>query len=274
MKGVLICGGTGTRLRPLTEITNKSLLPVYDRPLLLFPLQVLLDAGIKDIIVISGNEHIDQMASFLGSGGKFGCKFTYRVQDRPGGIAQALGMAEEFIDGDSVCALLGDNIYFDNLAPAITSFKSGAHIFLKEVTDPERFGVATLETDPNSKFPIPNSSQSSMRIVSIEEKPVDPRSNLAITGCYVYDHRCFDVIRNLQPSHRGELEITDVTRWYHAQNELTATVLTDDWVDAGTFESLHRAAILVRDRKMNTIELATDRVTEPATRNQLTSNLT
>lgn len=241
MKGVLICGGSGTRLRPLTEITNKSLLPVYDKPLLLYPLQTLLDGGVREIVIISGNEHIDQMASFLGSGERFGCHFTYRVQDTPGGIAQALGMASEYADGESVCAILGDNIYFDNLAREIKAFKGGAHVFLKEVKDPERFGVAELDTTG--------------KVTSIEEKPVNPKSNLAITGCYLYDHKCFEVIRNLQPSPRGEYEITDVSRWYMEQGELTASLLHDEWIDAGTFESLHKAAIEVRDRRMAAVEL-------------------
>src|SRR3989338_2217413 len=135
MKGVLICCGSGTRLKPLTDVTNKSLLPVYDKPLLLYPLQTLLDAGIREVMVISGPEHVDQMAGFLGSGARFGCAFSYRVQDQPGGIAQALGMAEEFAEGDNICALLGDNIYFDPIAGAITSFQGGGHIFLKEVSD-------------------------------------------------------------------------------------------------------------------------------------------
>lgn len=234
MKGVLICGGTGSRLRPLTEITNKSLLPVYDKPLILYPLQVLLDAGITEIIVISGNEHIDQMAAFLGSGEKFGCVFSYRVQDKAGGIAQALGLAGEFAKGDSVCALLGDNIYFDDLSSVIRNFKSGAHVFLKEVHDPERFGVATVEGE---------------RVTSVEEKPVQPKSRLAVTGCYVYDNRCFGVIEHLSPSARGEYEITDVSRWYLDKGELTATILKDEWIDAGTFESLFLAASRVRDRK-------------------------
>ncbi len=239
MKGVLICGGSGTRLRPLTEITNKSLLPVYNKPLVEYPLGKLVDAGITDIVIISGNEHIDQMASYLGSGGRFGCKFTYRVQDKAEGIAQALGMAEEFADGDSICAILGDNIYFDNLTPAITSFKSGGHVFLKEVPDAERFGVATLRYAQGDKAVVD----------SIEEKPKKPKSNFAVTGCYVYDHRCFEVIRNLKPSARGEFEITDVSRWYLEHGELTASVLKNEWIDAGTFESLHRAAVMVQERQ-------------------------
>ena len=243
MKGVLICGGSGMRLRPLTDVTNKSLLPVYDRPLVEYPLGTLLGAGIEDIVIISGNEHIDQMASYLGSGGRFGCKFTYRVQDKPEGIAQALGMAEEFANGDSVCAILGDNIYFDDLSSAIRSSKSGGHVFLKEVPDAQRFGVAQV-----SEQRTVDSGQ--CHVLSIEEKPKKPKSNFAVTGCYVYDNRCFEVIRNLQPSARGEFEITDVSRWYLERGALTASVLTEEWIDAGTFESLFKAAKAVRKRKM------------------------
>ena len=241
MKGVLICGGSGTRLRPLTDVTNKSLLPVYDKPLVLYPLQTLLDAGIEDIIVITGTEHIEQMAGFLGSGSQFNCRFSYRVQDEPKGIAQALGMAEEFVGDDDVCAILGDNIYFDNLSEHIRNFTKGSHIFLKEVTDPERFGIAELQND---------------RVVSVEEKPLKPKSNLAQTGCYVYDHRCFDIIRNLKPSKRGELEITDVTKWFVEQGEITATMLEDNWIDAGTFESLHAAAVAVRAHRQKIADTA------------------
>ncbi len=234
MKGVLICGGTGSRLRPLTDITNKSLLPVYDKPLLLYPLQVLLDAGIKEIAVVTGTEHMDQMAEFLNSGAKFDCEFTFRVQEKPGGIAQALGLAEDFADGDSICAILGDNVYFDDLSSIIQSFKGGGHVFLKEVDDPERFGVAELDGD---------------KVISLEEKPESPKSNFAVTGCYIYEGGCFDKIKELQPSDRGELEITDLGKVYLDKGELTASVLKDEWIDAGTFESLFRAAQLVRERK-------------------------
>lgn len=237
MRGVLICGGTGSRLKPLTDITNKSLLPVYDKPLLLYPLQTLLDAGIRHIAVITGTEHIDQMTAFLGSGSRFGCEFAYRVQDMPGGIAQALSLAEDFAQGDSICAILGDNVYFDTLSPNIRSFENGGHVFLKEVPDPERFGVAEIAM-----------SDERLRVLSIEEKPEHPRSHLAITGCYLYDNRCFDVIRNLAPSARGEMEITDVSRWYLTKKELTASLLEKEWVDAGTFESLFLASSIVRER--------------------------
>lgn len=247
MKGVLICGGTGSRLRPLTEVTNKSLLPVYDRPLIYYPLDVLLHAGIDDIMIVTGNEHIDQMAGFLGGGERFGAKFTYRVQDKPEGIAQALSMAEAFANGDNVCAILGDNIYFDDLSNHIRAFQKGGHVFLKSVHDPERFGVAELDGN---------------RITSIEEKPVAPKSDYAVTGCYVYDNRCFDVIRNLQPSARGEFEITDVSRWYMEQGELTATILGQEWVDAGTFESLFKASQLARERTLNLIEMGKEKALE------------
>ncbi len=246
MKGVLICGGTGSRLRPLTEVTNKSLLPVYDKPLLLYPLQTLLDAGIRDIVVISGMEHVDQMASFLGSGKRFDCNFSYRVQDEPRGIAHALGTAESFVDGDSVCALLGDNIYFDDISETIKNFREGAHVFVKEVSDPERFGVVELE---------------GTKVISVEEKPTNPKSNFAQTGCYLYDSHCFEVIHNLKPSPRGELEITDVTKWYIEQGTLQATILKDEWIDAGTFESLFEAAAMVRERKLSTIKSATKKTT-------------
>ena len=236
MKGVLICGGTGSRLRPLTEITNKSLLPVYNKPLIHYPLQTLLDAGIKEISIISGTEHIDQMAEYLGSGSKFGCEFSFKVQEKPGGIAQALGLAaEEFSDDDPVCAILGDNIYFDDISEVIKNYQGGGHIFLKQVPDPERFGVAEMEGD---------------RVISVEEKPEHPKSNLAITGCYMYDADCFKVIETMPPSARGEFEITDVTKHYLDQGNLTATVLKDEWLDAGTFESLFRAAELVRQHQL------------------------
>ena len=234
MKGVLICGGSGTRLLPLTKVTNKSLLPVYDKPLVLYPLQTLLDADIKDIMVVTGTEHIDQIESFLGDGSDFSCNFSYAVQKEPKGIAQALGMAEDFAGGDNICAILGDNIFFDEISEKIHAFEKGSHIFLKEVDDPERFGVAELDGN---------------KVVSIEEKPSAPKSNLAHAGCYLYDARCFDVIHNLKPSERDELEITDVTKWYLEQGELTASILEDVWIDAGTFESLHQASVEVRKRK-------------------------
>lgn len=236
MKGVLICGGTGSRLRPLTDVMNKSLLPIYDKPLINYPLKVLRDADIEEIIVVTGTEHIDQIADYLGSGEKFGCSFSYTVQEKPEGIAQALGLAESFADEENICAILGDNIYFDDLAPAIKAFEKGGHIFLKEVPDPKRFGVVEMEGDT---------------VKSIEEKPEKPKSNLAHTGCYIYDSRCFEVAKNLKPSARGELEITDISIWYLDQDDLKATILEQEWIDAGTFESLFQATQLVREQKVD-----------------------
>ena len=235
MKGVLICGGSGSRLKPLTEITNKSLLPVYDKPLILFPLQVMLDGGIREIAIVTGNEHLDQIAAFLGSGSKFGCTFHYCVQEQPRGIAEALGLAESFAAGESVCAILGDNVFFDNLSDIIKNFRSGAHLFLKEVHDPKRFGVATMDHG---------------NITDIEEKPTHPKTNLAVTGCYLYDHDCFDYIKSMKPSPRGELEISDVSRWYARRGQAMATMLQEEWIDAGTFESLFQAAELVRKKRL------------------------
>lgn len=237
MKGILICGGTGSRLRPLTDITNKSLLPVYDRPLIEYPLKVLRDAGIREIAVITGPDHIDQITSYLGQGERFDCRFTFTVQEQPGGIAQALGLAESFAKDESICAILGDNVYFDDLTLTITSFQTGGHVFLKEVEDAKRFGVAELSGD---------------HVTHIEEKPASPKSPFAVTGLYLYDRRCFDVIRELRPSARGELEISDLNNWYAERNELTATILKEEWVDAGTFESLFHASALVRTRSLAT----------------------
>lgn len=234
MKGVLICGGTGSRLRPLTEITNKSLLPVYKKPLIHYPLETLRQAGIEEIAVVTGPEHMDQIAGYLGNGERFSCHFTFAMQAKAGGIAEALGLAESFAAGDEVCAILGDNIFFDDLTPAIKNFHGGGHLFLKEVPDASRFGVATIE---------------GTHVTSLEEKPEKPRSNLAATGCYIYDAGCFEIIRNLKPSDRGELEITDVSRKYLEHGELTATLLKDAWVDAGTFDSLLDAAVMVRERE-------------------------
>ncbi len=238
MKGVLICGGSGTRLRPLTEITNKSLLPVYDKPLILYPLDILLRAGIREIVIVSGREHIDQMEKFLGNGERFGCTFHFVMQAEPKGIAQALGLAEPYIAGENVCALLGDNIFFDDLSSTIQAFTGGCHLFLKEVHDPERFGVATWE------------EQSGMiHITSIEEKPKEPKTNTIVTGCYVYDAQCCDVIRTLTPSQRGEIEISDLNQWYVTQGKAQGTILQEEWIDAGTFESLFKAAAMIREKR-------------------------
>jgi glucose-1-phosphate thymidylyltransferase len=264
MKGVIICGGSGTRLKPLTEITNKSLLPVYDKPLLLYPLEVLRSAGITEIVIITGPEHMDQMTSFLGTGERFGCTFHFKIQEKPEGIAQALGLAEEFAAGDSVCALLGDNVFFDNLNSAIAGFRNGAHLFLKEVPDPERFGVAEVARQTGEDGAV------NCAVISLEEKPKEPKSNCALTGCYLFDSRCFEVIRGLKPSWRNEYEITDLARWYLERGELSASVLTNEWIDAGTFESLYRAGHLVRERRLQSVaETTKEKVVTPTLRKRV-----
>ena len=232
MKGIILAGGTGSRLYPLTKVTNKHLLPVYDRPMIYYPLQTLIDAGIDDILIVSGRGHAGHFLELLGSGAEFGVRLTYEIQEEAGGIAQALNLTEDFADDEPVAVILGDNIFQDNIRSAMESFNSGARIFLKEVPDANRFGVAEIEGD---------------RIVSVEEKPVIPKSNLAVTGLYIYDPGVFDIIHALRPSGRGELEITDVNNEYIRMGEMSYSVLEGYWSDAGTFESLFRASELVRD---------------------------
>jgi len=231
MKGIIIAGGNGTRLRPLTRVTNKHLLPVFNKPMVFYPLETLVAAGITEILLLSGVEHAGHFLSLLGSGKEFGVRFSYEVQEEAGGIAQALGLAEDFAAGENVVAILGDNIFEDRetLAHAVQDFssqKSGARIFLKEVPDAKRFGVAEIEGN---------------KIVSIEEKPQEPKSNFAVTGLYMYDNRVFDVIKNLKPSARGEMEITDVNNFYVQEGSMQYEMLNGEWTDAGTFESLLKA---------------------------------
>lgn len=235
MKGIIAAGGYGTRLLPITKVTNKHLLPVYDRPLIYYPLSRLIDAGIKDILIVIGPEHAGHFLNLLGSGRDFGCRFTYEIQKEAGGIAQAVAMAEDFADGDSVCVILGDNIFEDDLSEDILEFTGGAKIFLKEVPDAGRFGVATVDGDC---------------VTEVLEKPAVPKTNLAVTGCYIYDCGVFDIIRNLKPSARGELEITDVQNEYIERDALRYRILNGHWTDAGTFESLHRANVYAREMAM------------------------
>jgi glucose-1-phosphate thymidylyltransferase len=233
MKGILLAGGTGSRLHPLTKVTNKHLLPVGREPMIYHPIRKLLGAGIHDILVVTGTDHIGDVVGLLGSGAEFGCEFTYRVQDRAGGIAEALGLGRQFARGSRVAVILGDNVFQDDIAPAAARFAAqerGARILLKEVDDPGRFGVAEVDGG---------------RIVRIEEKPARPLSRYCVTGIYFYDEQVFDVIAGLRPSARGELEITDVNNAYIARGELAFDVLTGWWSDAGTFESLARANALV-----------------------------
>lgn len=239
MKGVLLCGGIGSRLGLLTRITNKHLLPVYSKPMVLYPLQVLLDAGIKDILIVSGPEHAGHFLRLLGSGKSFNARFMYEIQDEAGGIAQALSLAEDFADNDKIAVILGDNIFEDNFTKDINSFKSGAKIFLKEIEDAKRFGVAEIKGN---------------KLVNIEEKPKNPKSNYAVTGLYLYDSKVFDVIKNLKPSARGELEITDVNNHYIKNNEMGYAIVKGFWSDAGTFDSLFRSSKLImeKEKSLNT----------------------
>jgi glucose-1-phosphate thymidylyltransferase len=232
MKGVILAGGTGSRLYPLTKVTNKHLLPVYDKPMIYYPMETLINAGIKDIMIVSGRGHAGHFLELLGSGVDFGVHFTYEIQEKAGGIAQALSLAEDFVDGDSVTVILGDNIFQDNIKEDVSNFNNGAKIFLKEVPDAYRFGVAELKGE---------------KVIGIEEKPKEPKSNFAVTGLYIYDSEVFDAIKTLKPSGRGELEITDVNNYYINKRMMEYGILEGFWSDAGTFESLLRASIMIKE---------------------------
>lgn len=242
MKGVILAGGTGSRLYPLTRVTNKHLLPVFNRPMIFYPLQTLVDAGIRDILLVTGGQDAGDFLRLLGNGKSFGLKhINYTYQEGEGGIADALRLAEHFADRQRLCVVLGDNIIETNIIQARQHFESqerGAHVILKEVPDPERFGVPVFEGD---------------RIVRIEEKPNQPRSQYAVTGIYMYDGTVFDRIRTLKPSARGELEITDVNNSYLADATLTYSILEGWWTDAGTFDSLLRANNLVAQSGANRV---------------------
>lgn len=233
MRGVILAGGSGSRLLPLTKITNKHLLPVGQKPMIYHPLEKLIDAGIRDIMVVTGVEHVGAIVGCLGSGKDFGCSLTYRVQDTAGGIAQALNLTRGFCYGEKICVLLGDNIFEDDLTAHIGKYaqqERGAMVLVKEVDDPERYGVAELEE---------------LKVISIEEKPAHPKSNYAVTGVYFYDYRVFDIIAQLKPSDRGELEITDVNNKYLEWGELRCAFMRGWWTDAGEHASLVKANTLV-----------------------------
>jgi glucose-1-phosphate thymidylyltransferase len=240
MKGVILAGGLGTRLHPLTRITNKHLLPVYDRPMIFYPIQTLVNAGITDIMVVTGGNYAGDFLRLLGNGRDFGLKhINYTYQEGEGGIADALRLAEYFAEGQKVCVVLGDNIIENNILAARIDFEEqqcGAHLLLKEVHDPERFGVPVME---------------GTRIVRIEEKPAEPKSRYAVTGIYMYDATVFERIRQLKPSGRGELEITDLNNQYIEEGSLTYSILDGWWTDAGTFDSLRRATNLVVETGAN-----------------------
>ncbi|MBL8178228.1 MAG: NTP transferase domain-containing protein [Bryobacterales bacterium] len=236
MKGVVLAGGTGSRLFPLTKITNKHLLPIYNKPMIYYPIQTLVDAGIQDILIVTGGRNSGDFLRLLGNGKEFGLKhLNYTYQEGEGGIADALDLAEHFADGQKICVVLGDNIIEGNIRQAADDFRAqpeGAKILLKEVTDAWRFGVAEMKGD---------------RIVGIEEKPKQPKSNYAVTGIYMYDGSVFEKIKKLVPSGRGELEITDVNNAFIREGTLTYSFLDGWWTDAGTFDSLRRATNLVAE---------------------------
>lgn len=229
MKGIVLAGGTGSRLLPLTKVTNKHLLPLGREPMIFHPVKKLTECGIRDILIVTGTEHIGAVVGLLGSGVDLGCELTYRVQDRPGGIAEALGLARNFAHGDRMVVILGDNVFEASLTPYVERFtqqRRGARLLLKEVTEPERFGVAELRDG---------------KIVSIVEKPKEPRSRFCVTGIYMFDERVFGFIDRLKPSGRGELEITDVNNAYIADDSCEADLMDGWWSDAGTFESYEAA---------------------------------
>ncbi|MBI2439758.1 MAG: NTP transferase domain-containing protein [Lentisphaerae bacterium] len=233
LKGIVLAGGTGSRLLPLTKVTNKHLLPVGQKPMIYYPIEKLIGAGIDEILIVTGTEHMGDMVNLLGSGPDFHCRFTYKVQDEAGGIAQALSLAENFAHGAPVAVILGDNIFEDALQPYAEAFRAqrqGARIIGKEVSDPERFGVAEVVGD---------------RVVAIEEKPKSPKSHIAVTGIYFYDSQVFEIIRACRPSARGELEITDVNNAYIHKGQLRFHLMTGWWSDAGTFSSLAHVNSLV-----------------------------
>ena len=240
MKGVILAGGLGSRLSPCTNVTNKHLLPVYDRPMICYPIQTLINAGIEDILIVTGGQFAGDFLKLLGNGSSFGLKhLNYSYQEGEGGIADALSLAEYFSDKGPLCVVLGDNIIQGNIASAADAFrnqKSGAKVLLKEVEDAERFGVAEIVDG---------------KIAHIVEKPKEPRSNLAVMGIYFYDNSVFEFIRSLEPSERGELEITDVNNMYLERGDLTHDVIEGWWTDAGTFDSLLRASNLVAESGAN-----------------------
>jgi len=236
MKGVVLAGGTGSRLFPLTKITNKHLLPIYDKPMIYYPIETLVDAGIHEILLVTGGRNSGDFLRLLGNGKQFGAHLNYTYQEGEGGIAEALSLAEHFAHGDSICVILGDNLIEGSIRESVDDFraqKQGAKILLKEVHDAERFGVAEVVGD---------------RIVGIEEKPRVPKSNLAVTGFYMYDSSVFEKIHTLVPSNRGELEITDVNNAYIREGNMTFGYLGGWWTDAGTFDSLLRATNLVAEK--------------------------
>lgn len=234
MRGIILSGGSGTRLRPLTKITSKQLLPIYNRPMIYYPLNTLIQAGIKEILIIVSPERAGDYLNLLGSGKQFGVKFTYEIQDKPEGLAQAFIIGENFIDQENVAMILGDNIFEDDFSQELINFKSGAKVFAKHVEDPERFGVVKFDENKRAQ--------------KIVEKPQEYLSNSAVTGFYVFDYKVVSIAKNLKPSVRGELEIVDVLNAYLEKDELEVATVTGEWLDAGTFDSLLRAQNFAKER--------------------------
>lgn len=234
MRGIILSGGSGTRLRPLTKITSKQLLPVYHRPMIYYPLNTLIRAGIKEILIIVAPERAGDYLNLLGSGKEFGVKFTYEIQDKPEGLAQAFIIGENFIDDEDIAMILGDNIFEDDFSAEIKNFTGGAKIFAKQVSDPERFGVVKFDKN--------------LKAEKIVEKPQEFLSDFAVTGLYVYDNRVVKVAKEMKPSVRGELEITDVNNWYLQKGELNVAMVSGEWLDAGTFDSLLKAQTFAKDK--------------------------
>ena len=236
MKGIILAGGEGTRLSPLTKVTSKQLLPVYNKPMVLYPLQTLIDAGIKEILIIVAPNRAEDFSRLLGSGEHFGVTITYKVQEKPEGLAQAFILGESFIGEDNVALILGDNIFEYCFREHVAHFKGGAHIFAKHVNDPERFGVVQMDD-----------KGAAIRII---EKPKEKLSDLAITGFYIYDNRVIEAAKTLTPSPRGELEIVDLHNWYLSRGELAVDIIEGAWMDAGTFDSLLEASIWAKNRTL------------------------
>lgn len=243
MKGIILSGGLGTRMRPLTYVTSKQLLPVYNKPMIFYPLETLLRAGIKEILIIVAPDHCGDYMKVLGSGKNFGegVKFTYEIQDKPEGLAQAFLIGENFLDdGDNVTLILGDNIFEHDFTEDIRSFKGGGLVFAKEVPDPERFGILELDSQGN--------------VLSVEEKPKAPKSNLAQVGIYVFDGQVLEAAKSVEPSERGELEITEVANWYLKREQLKARPIQGFWRDAGTFETYHETWVWARENALKNQE--------------------
>lgn len=234
MKGIILAGGSATRLRPCTKITSKQLLPIYNRPMIYYPLNTLIKAGIKDILIIIAPERAGDFLNLLGSGRDFGVRFTYEVQEKPRGLADAFIIGENFIGDDNVTMILGDNIFEDDFSEDIKNFKSGGKVFAKKVTDPERYGVVKFDDN--------------MKAEKIVEKPKEWISDFAVTGLYIYDQRVVAAAKQVKPSDRGELEITDLNNYYLNLGELEVAMVKNEWLDAGTFDSLLQAQILAKEK--------------------------